>query len=244
MSAQRVVIVGGGFGGVQATRGLRGAPLEITLIDRRNFHLFQPLRYRVATGALSPREVAYPLRAAFKRNRNVRVLLAEVDRFDLERREVVLGSVGGLPAPEPPCPGISRSSRSATWSGVRGRDGTAITFPGVAPVAIQQGRYAAKAVRARLKDRAAPPFPYHDKGNLATVGRTAAVADVKGIKLSGFRAWTTWLLVNLFYVGFQNRLLVLNRWSIASPLAAAASGSSRVPRTPTLPAVRRRIPNH
>ena len=116
MSAQRVVIVGGGFGGVQATRGLRGAPVEITLIDRRNFHLFQPLRYQVATGGLSPREVAYPLRAAFKRNRNVRVLLAEVDRFDLERREVVLGSVGGLPAPEPPCPGISRSSRSATWS--------------------------------------------------------------------------------------------------------------------------------
>jgi hypothetical protein len=75
--------------------------VEITLIDRRNFHLFQPLRYQVATGALSPGAVAYPLRAVFKRNRNVRVLLAEVDRFDLERREVVLGSVGGLPAPAP-----------------------------------------------------------------------------------------------------------------------------------------------
>src|SRR5919112_1364480 len=99
---------------------------------------------------------------------------------------------------------------------VRGRDGTAITFPGVAPVAIQQGRYAAKAVRVRLKDRAAPPFRYHDKGNLATIGRAAAVADIKGIKLSGFLAWTTWLLVHLFYlVGFQNRLLVLIRWSIS-----------------------------
>ena len=75
--------------------------MEITLIDRRNFHLFQPLSYQVATGALSPGEVAYPLRAVFKRNRNVRVLLAEVARFDLERREVVLRSVGGLPAPEP-----------------------------------------------------------------------------------------------------------------------------------------------
>jgi len=61
MSAHRVVIVGGGFGGLQATRGLRCAPVEITLIDRRNFHLFQPLSYQVATGALSPGEVAYPL---------------------------------------------------------------------------------------------------------------------------------------------------------------------------------------
>src|SRR3954471_21661958 len=101
MSAHRVVIVGGGFGGLHATRGLRGAPVEITLIDRRNFHLFQPLTYQVATGALSPGEVAYPLRAVFKHDRNVRVLLAEVARFDLERREVVLRSVAGLPRPEP-----------------------------------------------------------------------------------------------------------------------------------------------
>src|SRR5918999_1446047 len=99
--AHRVVIVGGGFGGLQAARRLRRADAEITLIDRRNFHLFQPLSYQVATGALSPGEVAYPLRAMFKRNRNARVLLAEVARFDLERREVVLRSVGGLPAPEP-----------------------------------------------------------------------------------------------------------------------------------------------
>src|SRR3954447_16881358 len=101
MSAHRVVIVGGGFGGLHATRGLRGAPVEITLIDRRNFHLFQPLSYQVATGALSPGEVAYPLRAVFKRNRNVRVLLAEVTRFDLERREVILRSAAGFPRPEP-----------------------------------------------------------------------------------------------------------------------------------------------
>jgi NADH dehydrogenase len=412
----RVVIVGGGFGGLQAARGLRGAPVEITLIDRRNFHLFQPLSYQVATGALSPGEVAYPLRAIFKRNRNVRVLLAGVDRFDLERREVVLRSVGGLPVPEavpydtlivaggshysyfghddwsahaaevkslesaltvrsrilgafeaaeierdperrseyltfvvvgagptgvemagqiaelardtlrrdfraadpgsgrillveaadrvltgfPPslsakaarslrrlgvtpvldstvvdvdetgvtlqdADGATRRvpARTVVWAAgvtasglagqlaeltgaetdragrvtveaeltlpghpevfalgdmvrVRGRDGTAITLPGVAPVAIQQGRYAARSVRARLKDSAAPPFRYHDKGNLATIGRAAAVADIKGIKLGGFLAWTTWLLVHLFYlVGFQNRLLVLIRWSIS-----------------------------
>jgi NADH dehydrogenase len=416
MSAHRVVIVGGGFGGLQATRGLRGAPVEITLIDRRNFHLFQPLSYQVATGALSPGEVAYPLRSVFKRDRNVSVLLAEVARFDLERREVVLRSVPGLPAPEPvpydtlivaggshysyfghdewsahaaevkslesaltvrsrilaafeaaeierdaerreewltfavvgagptgvemagqmaelardtlrsdfrsADPGSGRillieaadrvltgfppslsakaerslrrlgvtpvldstvvdvdetgvtieradgatqriPARTVVWAAgvtasslasalaeltgaeqdragrvtvepdltlpghpevfalgdmvlVRGRDGSAITFPGVAPVAMQQGRYAAKAVRTRLQGRTPPPFRYRDKGNLATIGRAAAVADIKGFKLSGLLAWMTWLVVHLFYlVGFQNRLLVLIRWSVS-----------------------------
>jgi NADH dehydrogenase len=99
---------------------------------------------------------------------------------------------------------------------VRARDGSTTTFSGVAPVAMQQGRYAAKAVRARLQGHAAPPFRYHDKGNLATIGRAAAVADIKGVRLSGFLAWMTWLVVHLFYlVGFQNRLLVLIRWSIS-----------------------------
>ena len=413
--AHRVVIVGGGFGGLQAARGLRSAPVEITLIDRRNFHLFQPLSYQVATGALSPGEVAYPLRAVFRRNRNVRVLLAEVAHFDLERREVVLSSADGLPIPDPvpydtlivaggshysyfghdewsvhaaevkslesalvvrsrilaafeaaelerdpgrrgewltfvvvgagptgvemagqiaelardalrtefrasdPASGrillievadrvltgfppslsakAERSlralgvtpvlgstvvdvdeagvtieqadgatqrvpARTVVWAAgvtasglatalaeltgaeqdhagrvtvepdltlpghpevfalgdmvrVRDRDGSARALPGLAPVAMQQGRYAARAVRARLQGRAAPPFRYRDKGNLATIGRAAAVADVKGVKLSGFVAWMTWLVVHIFYlVGFQNRVLVLIRWSV------------------------------
>ena len=408
------MIVGGGFGGLQAALKLRRAAVEITLIDRRNFHLFQPLTYQIATGALSPGEVAYPLRAVFKRNRNVRVLLAEVDRFDLDRREVVLRPVEGLPAPEPAPydtlivaggshysyfghdewsvhaaevkslesaltvrgrilaafeaaeiehdpeqrgkwltfvvvgagptgvemagqiaelardtlrrdfraadPGSGRillveaadrvltgfppslsakaerslrrlgvtsvlgstvvdvdetgvkledatgvthvPARTVVWAAgvtaselasalaeltgaeqdragrvtvepnltlpghpevfaigdmvrVRGSDGSAITFPGVAPVAMQQGRYAAAAIRARLQGRTERPFRYRDKGNLATIGRAAAVADIKGVRLSGFLAWMTWLVVHLFYlVGFQNRLLVLIRWSI------------------------------
>ena len=413
--AHRVVIVGGGFGGLQAARGLRSAPVEITLIDRRNFHLFQPLSYQVATGALSPGEVAYPLRAVFRRNRNVRVLLAEVAHFDLERREVVLSPADGLPIPDPvpydtlivaggshysyfghdewsvhaaevkslesalvvrsrilaafeaaelerdpgrrgewltfvvvgagptgvemagqiaelardalrtefrasdPASGrillievadrvltgfppslsakAERSlralgvtpvlgstvvdvdeagvtieqadgatqrvpARTVVWAAgvtasglatalaeltgaeqdhagrvtvepdltlpghpevfalgdmvrVRDRDGSARALPGLAPVAMQQGHYAARAVRARLQGRAAPPFRYRDKGNLATIGRAAAVADVKGVKLSGFVAWMTWLVVHIFYlVGFQNRVLVLIRWSV------------------------------
>ena len=82
----RVVVIGGGFGGLQAVVKLRRAPVEVTLVDRRNFHLFQPLTYQVATGALTPGEIAYPLRAIFKRDHNIRVLLAEVAGFDLDER--------------------------------------------------------------------------------------------------------------------------------------------------------------
>ena len=88
----RVVVVGGGFGGLSAVRALRRAPVDVTLVDRRNFHLFQPLVYQVATGALSPAEIAVPLRAVLRRQANARVLLAEVRDFDLERR-------GGRPRP-------------------------------------------------------------------------------------------------------------------------------------------------
>jgi NADH dehydrogenase len=99
---------------------------------------------------------------------------------------------------------------------VRGPDGTPVVFPGVAPVAMQQGRYAAKLVRARLGGRGARPFRYRDKGNLATIGRARAVADLHVIRLSGFLAWVTWLVVHLWYlVGFQNRLIVFVRWSFS-----------------------------
>src|SRR3954452_22250878 len=99
MARHRVVVIGGGFGGLQAVDSLRRAPVDITLIDRRNFHLFQPLTYQVATGALSPGEIAYPLRAIFKRARNVRVLMLEATDVDLERRELLVESVDGLPGP-------------------------------------------------------------------------------------------------------------------------------------------------
>jgi NADH:ubiquinone reductase (H+-translocating) len=95
----RVVVIGGGFGGVRAVQKLRRADVEVTLIDRRNFHLFQPLTYQIATGALSPGEVAYPLRALFKSARNVRVVMAEVSDFDLDAREVMLTEVPGAATP-------------------------------------------------------------------------------------------------------------------------------------------------
>src|SRR5918994_609733 len=323
-----VVVVGGGFGGLQAVSKLRRAPGEGTLVGRRHIQLFQPLTYQVATGALSPGEIAYPLRAIFKRDRNVRVLLAEVADFDLDARELHLRSVSAVPAPERPryhTPVVARrarillleaadrvltsfppalsakaerslqrlgvtvltgrtvigvdgagvtleggdggaeriASRAVVWaagvtaSGLAGRlaeltgaerdqagrvtveadltlpghpevfaigdmvrvrdpGGEPVVLPGVAPVAMQQGRYAAGVVRARLRGGEHGAFRYRDKGNLATIGRAAAVADIKGVRLSGFPAWATWLLVHLWYViGFQNRLLVLIRWSFS-----------------------------
>jgi NADH:ubiquinone reductase (H+-translocating) len=405
----RVIVIGGGFGGLQAAKHLADAPVELTLVDRRNFHLFQPLTYQVATGALSPGEVAYPLRAIFKRQRNVRVLLAGVTGFDLDSRRVQLAK-GSLPyetlivaggshysyfghddwrryAPEvkslesalatrarilsafeaaetEPDPDVRRAlltfvvvgagptgvemagqiaelargtlrgefrsidstesrvllietfdrvlttfppslsrkaarsletlgvtlllertvvdiddeavtvaapdgateripARNSIWAAgveasrlasqlaeqsgaevdragrvsvepdltlpghpevlaigdmvrVRSRAGGVQELLGVAPVAMQQGRYAAKLVRARLSGDAIGPFHYLDKGNLATIGRARAVADLHAIRLSGFPAWAAWLVVHLFYlIGFQNRLIVLIRWFIS-----------------------------
>jgi NADH:ubiquinone reductase (H+-translocating) len=94
--AHRVVIIGGGFGGLVTARRLRRVPIEITLIDRRNYHLFQPLLYQVATGTLSPANIASPLRALLKRQKNARVLLAEAREIDVAGRRVVLDE-GELP---------------------------------------------------------------------------------------------------------------------------------------------------
>ncbi len=96
VARHRVVIVGGGFGGLYAGRALRKVDVDVTLLDRRNFHLFQPLLYQVATGALSPANIASPLRSVLRRQRNTRVLLGEVVDFDLAGRRVLLTD-GSLP---------------------------------------------------------------------------------------------------------------------------------------------------
>ncbi len=89
-------------------------------------------------------------------------------------------------------------------------------LPGVAPVAMQQGRYVARTIRDRMQGRTTPPFRYVDKGNLATIGRSQAVAQIKRIHATGFVAWVLWLVIHLFYlIGFQNRVLVVLRWSFS-----------------------------
>ncbi len=398
----KLVIVGGGFGGLYAAKAARRLDAEITLVDRRNFHLFQPLLYQVATGGLSPGEIASPLRFVLRRNRNTAVVMAEVTGFDVSRRRVLLADgelpydtlilatgarhhyfgndqwervapglktiedateirgrileafehaerepdpavrqawltfvlVGGGPTgvelagalgeiandtlrndfrhidPRaakiiliegedrvlPPFPRdlsaqaerdlIGLGVRPITSARVTGVDSGGVTFilgnrveyipartilwaagvkasplggllaegtgapldrsgrvivqpdlsvpghpeilvigdlahctqdgaplPGVAPVAIQQGSYAARLVAARLAQRTLPPFHYFNKGNLATIGRAKAVADFGGLHLSGYFAWLTWIFVHLMYlVEFDNRVVVLFEW--------------------------------
>src|SRR4051812_18282026 len=87
---RKVVIVGGGFGGLAAAKGLRHADVDVTVVERHNHHLFQPLLYQVAAGALSPSDAAAPLRPSLKRSANTTVLMAEVAEVDAERRQVTL----------------------------------------------------------------------------------------------------------------------------------------------------------
>lgn len=99
---------------------------------------------------------------------------------------------------------------------VRQSDGASIALPGLAPVAMQQGRHAARAIRDWLRGRPARGFRYRDKGNLATIGRARAVAELKRVRISGPLAWVTWLTVHLWYlIGFENRLLVVTRWAFS-----------------------------
>jgi NADH dehydrogenase len=87
-------------------------------------------------------------------------------------------------------------------------------LPGVSPVAMQQGRHVARAIRERLQGRPAPPFRYVDKGSMAVVGRSAAVAEVFGVKLRGLPAWLAWCLLHIFYlIGFRNRFVVMFEWA-------------------------------
>jgi NADH dehydrogenase len=135
---------------------------------------------------------------------------------------------------------------------IRRRGAEPAPLPGVAPAAMQQGRYAGRVVRRRLRGRESRPFRYLDKGNLATIGKAKAVADLHGIELSGFIAWLTWLLVHLFYlIGVQNRLVVFTRWSASfltdgrSSRIITTIGANQAPARPGLdPVAPERNPLH
>ena len=403
-NTHRVVILGGGFGGLYAARTLNRAPVQVTLVDRRNFHLFQPLLYQVATGGLSPANIATPLRKILKRQRNARVLLGEATGLDPLGRRVILSDgdlsydtlvvalgsshhyfgkdgwsrlapglktiedaieirrriliaferaerasdqgrirslltfvvVGGGPTGvelagalaeiardtlshefrsiDPSHarillvegsprvlsaypPDLSEKAvRSLRRLGVDVRTGAVVTdiqpdaivmrsgeqteripaatvlwgagvqaspfskvlaetagatldragrvdvepdlslpghpeilvigdqarfaheldspLPGVAQVAMQQGAYAARLIRNRLRGRTTPPFRYRDYGTMATIGRHAAVADICGVRFAGYVAWLAWLCIHLVQlVQFENRLLVFAQWA-------------------------------
>jgi NADH dehydrogenase len=393
-----LLIVGGGFGGLAAARALARAPVRITLLDRANHHLFQPLLYQVATAGLSAPDIAAPLRHILRGQRNATVLMGEAARVDAAARQVVLQDgtrldydllllatgathayfghddwaphapglktledalrirrrllaafehaeatddadarrawltfviVGGGPTgvelagtlaeiarhtlrrefrnidphdarvllveagprilstfPE----SLSRKARAQLERlGVEVRTGTPVAaidgdgiaidgeriaarttvwaagvaasplarslgvdldragrvhvsddlsvpghpeifvagdvahvvqdgrpVPGVAPAAKQMGRHVARTIRARLAGRASAPFRYRDLGNLATIGRRAAIVDLHGLRFSGFPAWAFWLGAHIwFLIGFRNRLVVLLDWAVA-----------------------------
>jgi len=125
--------------------------------------------------------------------------------------------VGRLPVePDLTLPGHPEVLALGDMVRVRDGEGGIQDLPGVAPVAMQQGRYAAKVVRRRMLGKPVKPFRYVDKGNLATIGRARAVAEIKGIHFGGPLAWLLWLGIHIFYlIGFQNRILVLLRWGFS-----------------------------
>ena len=393
--AAHVLIVGGGFAGLSAARALRRAPVRITIVDRRNHHLFQPLLYQVATAALNPGDIAYPIRAVVRRQHNARTILARVDAIDPEARTlkladgsltfdylvvatgathsyfgkeewegwapglktvedaleirrrvlsafeaaerladrsqlratltfVVVGAgptgvelagalseigrltvakdfrsfdprtlrvvlVEGAPRVLPPYPEslsasakhqlerigvevrtgamVTKIDQTGVWLGDEHIDARTVLWaagvaasplgkalgaptdragrvlvqpdlsvpghpnifvvgdlmhlvqdgaplPGVAPVAIQSGRHAARNIAALVAGRTATPFRYFDKGSLATIGRAKAVGTIGRLHLKGFLAWWIWWLVHIAYlIGFRNRLVVMIGWA-------------------------------
>jgi NADH dehydrogenase len=231
MARKRIVIVGAGFGGMAAATALKHADADVTLIDRTNHHLFQPLLYQVATAALSPADIKT------LKSLGVEVRTgAAVDHIDAKglaagperittRNILWCAGTAARPAAtwlsaEPAKNGAVKVAADCSVPGhptifalgdVASNDaGGGRTLPGLAPVAKQQGAYVGALLKARIAGRREPrPFHYRDLGTLAVIGRSRAVADFGWLRLTGFAAWLTWSLVHLMLlVDFRSRLMV------------------------------------
>ena len=172
----RVVIIGGGFGGLQAAVHLKRADIDLTLIDRRNFHLFQPLLYQVATGALSPGEIASPLRGVLKRHKNTTVMLADVTDIDVERHRIRCESVAG------------RHPSDVTYD-------TLIVAAGAGHAYFGHDEWeplapGLKTLEDALELRRADPERVRGGRDRARPGPAARVPHVRGGRRRGRRAWS------------------------------------------------------
>jgi NADH dehydrogenase FAD-containing subunit len=238
-SLPKIVIVGGGFGGLTAAKALAGKEVLVTLIDRTNHHLFQPLLYQVATAGLSPADIAQPIRHILKEAQNVEVVLGEVVKVDAETKQLhtadnleyhydylILAagarhSYFGHDEWEEFAPGL-KSLEDA----VELRRRILSAFETAEMSNSEERRQAALTfavvgagptgveMAGAIAGEKPKAFRYFDKGSMATIGRNKAIADLKFTRLSGFLAWLTWLFVHLlFLIGLRNRLLVLFQWA-------------------------------
>jgi NADH dehydrogenase len=198
-----------GFAGLSAARDLArkrlpdGKSFDITLVDRRNHHLFQPLLYQVATAArVKPSTLGEKVTRVFGGS------LDQVGRVKVDSHLRLLDGD----------PNVLVLGDLACFIGENGKP-----LPGLAPVAMQQGRYAAMFVAemARLALHLRPsqgpaPFHYFDKSQMATIGRRRAVVEAGRIRFSGYFAWLTWLFIHIYYlIGFKNRFFVFYQWAWA-----------------------------
>lgn len=205
----RVVIVGAGFGGLEAAKALRHVPVQVTVIDRWNHHLFQPMLYQVATAGLSIEDISAPIRRIFHRQANASVLMAEVIGVDTgEHTVLTAGQV---------IPYDYLILATGVSSNYFGHFQQGKPLPGLSPVAMQEGRYVARVIARQVAGHTQwQPFRYRDKGTLATVGRAFAVVDIGPLRFTGLLAWLTWIAVHIMYlIGFRNRLLVLIQYAWA-----------------------------
>jgi len=192
------VIVGAGFGGLMAARGLARAPVDVLLIDRHNYHLFQLLLYQVATAALSPADIAEPIRAVLRRQPNATVLLDEVIGVDPAAQIVK-----------------TRTGTRQHYDWLILATGSKYHYFGHADWPSRA--YVGELISCRARGNPVPPpFRYRNEGVLATIGRRSAIADFGWVRLTGFVAWVIWGIVHIFFlIGFRDRASVFLNWAWA-----------------------------